>query len=476
MFGDIVRPILFDRIESWSCSALSTTVPRVISLYAIVADAIQPKDLSMKRIWLFPLAVLLLLGVVPQACQVALGQELMRPDGMKSIREFGVSSTNSAEVNRAALQKAIDWAAARGAALFVEPTDEPYLVAGGLVLKMNASLIGVHGPVGRGTRHETKTQPVGSVFRIVDESQPFITVESATQLRGIQFWYPNQTLTDRAKIVKYPPTIQVSHVHPAQGVTLSCLTFFGEYIALDFDAAPQNPCEQILFEHCYGYPLSGEFIRIDYCYDIPRILHCHVNPANQRLIRGAYSPSVVDAVIGAKTFAYTINHTDNAILMDVFAFGTGGGAYLGPQTYGQLTGFNFDCVTVGIHKLGDGTFNRNWQIAQGAIIANTGPSVQDIHPFVIEGEGHTAVSNVEAFSGKNNALASIGQSNDFALIKGERNLTVSFVGCRMRNYRSAEPITSLNRNVVIQAVACVDKNGQAFNLGTGARMPSGSFR
>jgi hypothetical protein len=52
----------------------------------------------------------------------------------KSLRDFGVLPTNSAAVNKANLQKAIDWAAARGAALFVEPTDEPYPVDGGLVL------------------------------------------------------------------------------------------------------------------------------------------------------------------------------------------------------------------------------------------------------------------------------------------------------------------------------------------------------
>ena len=52
----------------------------------------------------------------------------------------------------------------------------------------------------RGTRHPDKQQPVGSVFRIEDESAPFITVEGATQLRGLQFWYPKQTLSDPAKI------------------------------------------------------------------------------------------------------------------------------------------------------------------------------------------------------------------------------------------------------------------------------------
>ncbi len=395
---------------------------------------------------------------------LAAAQDSVQPRGMRSIREFGVLPTNTAEKNREALQSAIDWASARGAALFVEPTDEPYPVAGGVVLRMNASLVGVHGPVGRGTRHAIKPQPVGSVFRIEDQEKPFITVESATQLRGLQFWYPAQSLADPDQIIKYPPTIQVSRTHAAQGVTLSCLTFFGEYIAMDFNAVAGVPCEQILFEHCYGYPLSGEFIRIDHCYDIPRILHCHVNPANQRLIQSGYSRAVIDAVVASRTFTYAINHTDNAVLMDVFTFGAYGGAYLGPQTYGQLTSFNFDCVTIGIYKLGEGRVNRNWQIAQGSIIANTGHAPRDVHPLVIEGEGHTAISNVEAFSGPNGALTTIGKSMDFLLVRGNKKLTISLSGCRMRNYVSEEPITRLNKKAVIQAVGCIDKHERPYNL------------
>jgi polygalacturonase len=94
--------------------------------------------------------------LVPWFCSPATAAVDAAPSqfsGYKSIREFGVVPTNTAAANRAALQQAIDWAAPRGAALFVEPSDEPYPVAGGLVLRMNVSLVGVHGPVGRGTRH-----------------------------------------------------------------------------------------------------------------------------------------------------------------------------------------------------------------------------------------------------------------------------------------------------------------------------------
>jgi hypothetical protein len=375
----------------------------------------------------------------------------------RSIQEFGVRPGQSAADNAAALQQAIDWASPRGGALLVEPVEEPYAVDGGVILRRNVSLIGVHGPVGRGTRHPDKPQPVGSVFAIADEGRPFLTAEHATQVRGIQFWYPRQPAQDASQIIAYPPTIQMSHERGAQGVTLSNLTFYGEYLAMDFAATPAKICEQILIEHCYGYPLSGTFIRIDCCYDIPRILHCHVNPANRRFIDGGHGKAIIDAVMARKTFCYTIDRTDNAQLLDVFCFGTWGGIRLGPATYGQLTNFNLDCVAVGIHKFGDNDFNRNWQIAQGSIIANAGAPLADIHPFIVEGRGHTAISNVECFSGHNGALTTVGQSQDFMVVQGNDPLTVSLVGCRMRNYAAAEPITVRNPQARIETIACVGK-------------------
>ena len=382
-----------------------------------------------------------------------------------SIQNFDVKPGNSAAVNKINLQKAIDWASERGAALFVEPSDEPYYIDGGLILKKNVSLIGVHGPTHRGTAHPTKKQPVGSVIAITDKENAFITVELGTQIKGIQFWYPEQTLKDPNKIIEYKPTIKVSQTSRAQGVFLSCLTFYGEYIAFDFNATRDNACELMTFEHCYGYPLSGEFIRMDYCYDVPRILHCHVNPAAQRYIGGQFSRAVVDAVIAKKTYAYTINHTDNAQIIDLFTFGTYGGIHLGPESYGQLTNFNFDCVAVGILKQGNNTKNRNWQIAQGSIIANTGEKVEDIHPIIIEGMGHTSLSNVEAFSGGNGALTTVKENSswDYLLVRGDSKLTVSIWGARMRNYISDFPVTIENNQAIIYMSGCFDKDENLFN-------------
>ncbi len=382
-----------------------------------------------------------------------------------SIQKFGVKPENSAALNKMNLQKAIDWASVRGAALQVEASDEPYHIDGGIILKKNVSLIGVHGPTPRGTVHQTKKQPVGSVFKITDQDNPFITVETGSQIKGIQFWYPEQTIRDPKSIIPYKATIKVSDTSNTQGVYFSCLTFYGEYLAFDFNAKRKFACELMTFEHCYGYPLSGEFIRIDYCYDIPRILHCHVNPAIQRYIGGQYSREVVDAVIAKKSFAYAINHTDNAQIIDLFTFGTYGGILLGSETYGQLTNFNLDCVAVGILKRGSNTKNRNWQIAQGSIIANTGEDIKNIHPIIIEGEGHTSLTNVESFSGENTALTTVPEkmSWDYLLVRGDQKLTVSILGGRMRNYVSDSPVTIENKNAILFFSGCFDNDENLYN-------------
>lgn len=158
-----------------------------------------------------------------------------------SIQRFNVKPGNSPMENKENLQKAIDWAAKSGSALFVEPSEDPYHIDGGLVLKKNVSLTGVNGPTPRGTVHPEKPQPVGSVIMITDQEKPFITVESGTRIKGIQFWYPEQTLSDPEKIIEYPATIQTSKTSRTQGVYLSCLTFYGGYLAMDFNASRMNP-------------------------------------------------------------------------------------------------------------------------------------------------------------------------------------------------------------------------------------------
>ena len=386
---------------------------------------------------------------------------LAQAQGWASVQSVGVLPTNTPKENRQNLQQAIDKMSPLGGVLYVEPARGGYPMEGGLVLRRNVTLLGAHGPTGRGTALPDRSGPTGSLFVITDRKQPFLTVESATQVRGIQFYYPEQTYQDGSRIIPYPPTICTSPKQNVQGVTLSCLTFYGEYMAMDFRAKAPHMCEQILFEHCYGYPLSGQFIAIDRCYDVPRILHCHVNPANMREFKRSFSREVIDEVVRQKTYTYWIDHTDNAQLMDLFTFGVYGGIYLGNETYGQLTNFNFDCVSIGVHKLGSQWKNRNWQIAQGSIIANAGERLEDVHPILIEGKGHTSLSNVECFSGGNPALTNLEASWDYITVRD--SATVFLSGCRMQGYKANTPI-NVSGGAKIRAVGCFDKDNNLLEL------------
>ena len=380
--------------------------------------------------------------------------------GYLSVQAVGVLPGNTPQTNRDNLQAAIDRMSPLGGVLYVEPVEGGYPMQGGLVLRRNVTLLGAHGPTGRGTALPDRSGPTGSLFVITDREHPFLTVESASQVRGIQFYYPEQTWNDANRIIAYPPTIQLATEQNVQGVTLSCLTFYGEYFAMDFRAVAPHICEQILFEHCYGYPLSGQFIAIDRCYDVPRILHCHVNPANMREFKRTFTRPVIDAVVHRKTFTYWIDHTDNAQLMDLFTFGNYGGIYLGNETYGQLTNFNFDCVGVGIYKTGSQWKNRNWQIAQGSIIANVGKRLEDVHPILIEGKGHTSLANVECFSGDNPALTNLGASWDYITVNGEASVTLT--GCRMQGYKADSPI-HVSPTAKLHAIGCEDRDNNLLS-------------
>src|SRR3546814_17567985 len=98
------------------------------------------------------------------------------------------------------------------------------------------------------------------------------------------------------------------------------------------------------------------------------------------------------------------------------------------------------------------------------MIANAGNTSEETHPIVIEGQGHTSLVNVEAFSGDNGALTNLGESYDFMLVKGSERLTISLFGCRMRNYTASQPITIRNPTELNQAVACVNHQEEPFNL------------
>lgn len=249
-----------------------------------------------------------------------------------------------------------------------------------------------------------------------------------------------------------------------QGVTLRNLTFYGETYAMDFCSNGTNKSAQLLIENCYGYPLSGKFIGIDGCIDAPRILHCHVNPANMREFKRSFARAVIDRVVSLETYTYSIDNVEDAVLMDVFTFGAFGGVLLGKNSSGQLTSFNFDCVNRGILRNGVDE-SLAWMVSQGSIIANVGDNLENVHAIVIDGAGITSIVGVEMFSGQNGALTNLGAAYDFLYVDGMSPCTIALTNCRMWGYASDNPFLIVNQNAKVNARSCIDKDGSFFDFG-----------
>ena len=52
---------------------------------------------------------------------------------------------------------------------------------------------------------------------------------------------------------------------------------------------------------------------------------------------------------------------------------------------------------------------------------------------------------------------------DFLLVRGDKKLTVSIWGSRMRNYMADSPISIENDQAIIQFAGCFDKDEDLYN-------------
>ena len=119
-------------------------------------------------------------------------------------------------------------------------------------------------------------------------------------------------------------------------------------------------------------------------------------------------------------------------------------------------------------KDGNTPFNRIWEVAQGSIIASVSPDgkVENIHPFIVQGQGQISITNVDCFCGRAAAvtLTTQGVSYDFLKVQGNSWVIITGVNCRMRNYQSSIPITVANPQAQVSFINCSNKDGNLFTF------------
>jgi len=121
--------------------------------------------------------------------------------------------------------------------------------------------------------------PSGAAFLVTNTSTALIKMQSNTGIDGFIFHYPSQvyTATTIAGTTTYPATI-TKDSGAIEGISLTNLCFVGATTCMSFIGDSTNFMADMKIDTCYGYPLGGSFLRIDFALDIPRITRCHVNP------------------------------------------------------------------------------------------------------------------------------------------------------------------------------------------------------
>ena len=87
----------------------------------------------------------------------------------------------------------------------------------------------------------------------------------------------------------------------------------------------------------------------------------------------------------------------------------------------------------------------------------------DLHPLVVDGQGHTSLTNIELFAGNTPVVSSSSAqlddetlilSEEFLLVEGSKPLTVALLGCRMSTFRAENLLTIRNRTETISTHDC----------------------
>jgi hypothetical protein len=192
-----------------------------------------------------------------------------------NVRDFGAKGDARAD-DTAAFQHALDAAGKAGDRVNV-PSGH-YLIRGHLSIPEQVTLAGTFDAPARTQYTQDKLEKEkGSILLAYEgkghaDGTPFIMLHSASHLRGLIVFYPEQVLPDeKAKEpVAFPWTIRGD----GDNCTITATLLINPYQAVDFGT---RACGRHLIDGLYGQPLkTGLFI--DKCFDVGRVSNVHFWP------------------------------------------------------------------------------------------------------------------------------------------------------------------------------------------------------
>ncbi len=311
--------------------------------------------------------------------------------GVFNVLTFGAKGDGVTD-DTAAIQATLNAAAACGGVAWLAPVPAFYRCQGVLTVPPNVTLRGGFGGMRRGHRLWNGDQPRGSVLYAYSPDN-FITMSHNSTLDGVEIFYPEQVTAGEPR--PYGWTIMIPRQQ--HGVTVRNVTCPNPYRFLYAEA------DGLWVDGIQGYPLL-KGIKLGRIGDVARINNVHFNP--NVLPRLDMSLRNWVQVHGS---CLEIDGAEEFMVNNFFGYGYVCGIWFTghatleelPGSYGSISNFGFDSVTVGILISTKGVSGR-----QGVTLSNG-----RIIPFAGEVGARTGIKFVDDISADPTSTPAVSLTN-----------------------------------------------------------------
>ncbi|HIJ65498.1 MAG TPA: hypothetical protein HPP77_06045 [Candidatus Hydrogenedentes bacterium] len=186
-------------------------------------------------------------------------------EGFFSVKDYGAAADGKTD-DSAAIQRAIDAAAAKGGNVYLPPGE--YCVAGSLEVKRGVTVTGVHeAPVGFTGLSATIIRATGGKGNDDFEAPALFELRDSSAVRYMTVYYPEQDVDD---IQPYPFTF---HMYESDN-TVECVTLINSHKGIR--VGPEHNCRHRI-RSVHGCVLRYG-IWVDNTWEIGRVENCQLHP------------------------------------------------------------------------------------------------------------------------------------------------------------------------------------------------------
>ena len=317
---------------------------------------------------------------------------LLQSGGSVDVKQYGAKGDGVTD-DSAAIQAAIDKAALTGESV-VGDSHLGFLINSGLTLKKFVTLGSTSGALATGEHYGSQQlDHSGFTLLVTDLVNPAITAQSNSTMKGVRFFYPNQTKTSPP--VTYPASVKIA-ASVGNDVSVVNCAFPNSYYAID----ATGPHERLRVQNIAGQPLYRGIV-IDANTDCDHITGVHFWRYWE-----ASAASPINDYINQNCIGLDIGRSDSIMVQDVFLYGMRQGIKCSDLSgagapYGTFSNISFDKCKWGLSVY---KTNLNGIVFVGGLIAVDNPSETGCIGVVIHEAATVArvtISDYQIWGGSN---------------------------------------------------------------------------